>query len=251
MPTEKEIITETFTELAPRYERVVDQELKRFWGWSYDGFVETLVNLTPIHEKDRVLDVATGTAVIPLKLTQLQKTKEPVVGLDITPAMLFRAKARSRAANQQSGIYLVCASAMAMPFSPDTFDAVVCGLATHHMDVEQLLSEMQRVLKDGGTITIGDVGGSPTWRIPAIRFLIRILAFLYFLAAENISRAWAEASALSHVHTAEEWRKMLSQLEFKNIKIQKLISKHFWAPDPLVITSNKKHLSEGINGNNA
>ncbi len=249
MPTEKEIITETFTELAPRYERVVDQELKRFWGWSYDGFVEMLIKLTPIHETDKVLDVATGTAVIPLKLAHSHKSAKPITGLDITPAMLRRAKARTQTNQLSSSIHLVCASAMAMPFSSRSFDAIICGLATHHMDIEQLLSEMQRVLKEGGSLTIGDVGGSPTWRFPIIRLFIRVLAFVYFLAAENLSRAWAESSALSHIHTAEEWHAILSRLEFQNIKLQKLPSKHFWSPDPLVITTTKS-FAEGINVNN-
>ena len=47
----KENIIETFTELAPRYEEVVNAELDRFWGWSYVGFVNQLILATSIPQK--------------------------------------------------------------------------------------------------------------------------------------------------------------------------------------------------------
>ena len=63
---DKDHIIETFTELAPRYEEVVNAELGRFWGWSYAGFVNQLIQSTPMPEKGKMLDLATGTGVIPI-----------------------------------------------------------------------------------------------------------------------------------------------------------------------------------------
>ena len=80
--SDKQVITDAFTELAPRYEGVVDKELKRFWGWGYDDFVDNMIEMMPLQTAQKILDVATGTAVIPLKLIQRDISAEQVVGLD-------------------------------------------------------------------------------------------------------------------------------------------------------------------------
>jgi len=134
---------------------------------------------------------------------------------------------------------------MHMPYSPSSFDLVLCGLATHHMQVDQLTSEIYRILKDGGRFSLGDVGGSKLWRNPIINFFIKILAYLYFLFTENKERASAEASAVSNVYTAEDWKKILSDSGFSEIEITLLKSKKFWVPDPLLIQAIKNSKTQG------
>lgn len=92
-----------------------------------------------------------------------------------------------------------------MPFSNESFNVVMCGLATHHMNVPRMLSEIRRVLKSGGRISLADAGGSSLWRLSVIKFIIRMAAFLYFLAVENISRAWAEAAGRKRAMTEKNF----------------------------------------------
>lgn len=251
--SDKENIIETFTELAPRYEEVVNAELNRFWGWSYTGFVNQLIQATAIPEMGRMLDLATGTGVIPIKVAT-EGSSEPehrssrgargnkasrIHGLDITMSMLARVKKKMVADNIQGRIDLVCASAMDIPYASGSFHLVTCALATHHMDVRLLLSEAWRVLHQEGTLSIADVGGSNLWKLPVVKFLLRIAAFVYFLLTENINRAWAEAEAVSNVRSKEEWSDLLIEAGFGDIKITKLKSKHRWVPEPLVIQAVK------------
>lgn len=231
-------IIETFTILAPKYEEVVDSELNRFWGWSYAGFIRKLFEMTPVSNQDRILDVATGTGAIPNYLHKENLTSRRIHALDITPSMLRRAKQRFSASNQ-SDVDLVCASAMQMPYSNETYSLVICGLATHHMQVKVLLQEMRRVLVKGGRISIADVGGSQLWRRPIIKWLLRIAAYLYFLFKEDHARAWAEATAVSNIHSMEEWTDILSASGFTEINITKLKSKYTWIPEPLMIKAVK------------
>ena len=237
--SEKQAIITAFTDLAPRYEKVVDGELKRFWGWSYDGFIENLIEMTPMAEDDVVLDVATGTSAIPIKLVGQGKIKGQVVGLDITLAMLKRGKQRIAAIGKQTCIVSTCGSAMAMPFKDDYFDVILCGLATHHLDVPVVLAEMKRVLKPGGRLTIADVGGASSWHLPGISTLIRLGTFLYFWPKEGFARARSEAGALSHVLTGEEWKARLADFEFIRIDLTQLPKSHSWAPAPLVMRAEK------------
>ncbi len=238
----KDHIIETFTELAPRYEEVVNAELNRFWGWSYTGFVNQLIQATPIPDKGRMLDLATGTGVIPIKVTTEGLNKNRIHGLDITMSMLTRAKKKLVTNNIQDRVDLVCASATNIPYASASFDLVTCALATHHMDVKLLLSETCRILCKGGMLSIADVGGSNLWKSPIVKFLLRLAAFVYFLIKENMNRAWAEAEAVSNVRSKEEWFELLVEAGFQDIKITKLKSKHRWIPEPLVIQSIKHNL---------
>ena len=107
------------------------------------------------------------------------------------------------------------------------------------MNVPLLLSEMHRVVDEGGRIALADVGSSPLWRIPGIRLLLRIGALIFFLIRENWERAWAEALAVSHIRTGEEWETLLREAGFKIVSIQRLQSKYKWIPDPLIMQAEK------------
>ena len=245
--SEKENIIETFTELAPRYEEVVDAELNRFWGWSYTGFVNHLIQMTPIPQKGRLLDIATGTGVIPIKVATEGLGKSRLHGLDITLSMLTRAQKKLTERDIRDKVDLVCASGMDIPYANGSFDLVTCALATHHMDIKLLLSEVHRILAEGGMLSIADVGGSNLWKSPVVKFFLRIFAFIYFLLKENIHRAWAEADAISNVRSKEEWSDLLAQIGYKEISITKLRSKYFWIPEPLVIKAIKNQAQEDKN----
>ena len=246
---DKGVIRAAFTSMAPRYEQKVDKELKRFWGWGYTDFVDHVLAITPFRDGDAVLDVATGTAVIPLKLIRSETVWGEIVGLDITHAMLKKAGKKIDAAGEASRgvdcprpsslIRLTCASAMAMPYHPGHFDVVLCALAAHHLDVPVALAEMARVLKPGGRLTIADVIGSALWRLPVIQFLIRTATFVLFLPQEGLARAQAEASALSNVYTGKEWEQSLAEAGFDKIKITSLPTSHSWLPSPLIIQAQK------------
>ncbi len=235
---EKEVVVEAFTELAPRYESVVNNELHKFWGWSYEGFIQYLIKNTLINPGDLLLDIATGTCVIPRAIMHTNPNCK-VVGVDITQAMLIHGKQKMGSELFGKKVFLTTGDAMQMPFEPSSFDLVVCGLATHHMQVNQLTAEIFRILKENGRFSLADVGGSKLWRNPVINFFIKILAYIYFLVTENKDRAWAEASAVSNVFTAEDWHHILDQAGFKEIKITLLKSSKFWVPDPLLIQANK------------
>ena len=247
--SEKSAIRQAFTDLVPGYEQAVDKELKRFWGLGYNDFVNHMIAITPFKDGDAVLDVATGTAVIPLKLIRLGTAWGEIVGLDITYAMLKKAwkkieavgEAHSLGDDKQPStlIRLTCASAMAMPYPDGHFDVVMCALAAHHLDAPVVLAEMSRVLKPGGLLTFSDVFGSPAWRLPVISSLIRAATFIYFLFQDGLARGRAESAAISNVYSGTEWEQKFGEAGFKGVKITTLPTSHSWLPIPLVIQAQK------------
>jgi ubiquinone/menaquinone biosynthesis C-methylase UbiE len=233
--TANDVVIEAFTELAPRYQETMDRELRQFWGLSYEKLVDWLTEVATINEGDVVLDVATGTASIPLKLVDKVGARGRVVGLDITLAMLKHGRKNVEATGSSSRINLVCASAMGMPFVEGAFDVVICGLGMHHMDVPQVLSEMKYVLKEGGTLFIAAVGARSFWKPLWVKAIIRSITWLYYVRTGNITRAWAEATSLSNVHTADEWRTILSDFGFEKIEMTESRARHRWYPCPLIM----------------
>lgn len=236
---DKANLIEAFSELAPRYEQVVDSELNRFWGWSYSGFIKVLLDSIPLNQQDIYLDIATGTGVIPSLLEKAGLAYNRIHGLDITMAMLRHAKQRLEYQNGSGNQNLVCASAMELPYANSSFNQITCGLATHHMDVVKFVNESHRVLQNGGKITIADVGGSKLMKFPVVIFIFRIIAFCYFVLYENFNRAWAETDAVSNVLSMDEWCLTLKDSGFQKIMIQKLSSRYFWVPAPLLIKAEK------------
>ena len=234
---EKQVIQETFTELSSHYEETIDRELNNFWGWSYQKFIDQLIDRTEIQENQKILDIATGTSVIPRKIIIKKTPGIHITGLDITESMLRIGKQKISASELNSSISLTCGDAMALPFTGQAFDVVVSGLASHHMNIPLMLSEMKRVIKPGGMLSIIDVAISPIWENPVVRGAARIGAFLYFLFKENPTRARAEFDAPINVRTPEGWQTELETAGFQLIKITKLPSKNSWMPEPLAIQS--------------
>ena len=238
MTEQQEIIT-TFSEMAPRYESLMNSELNRFWGIDYKDFVSRLLEDYSPLENETILDIATGTAFIPAFLFEKKIKFRKVIGLDITFGMLMQGKDRLLKIGKNDITPLVCASALLMPFQRQTFDHAICCLATHHMDADTLLTNMHHSLKSGGRLRIADAGASSKWRNKFIQLTIKMAAYLYFLFTENFSRALAESAAIGNVHTSKEWEEMIKTHGFVDISIEQLRSKHFWAPNPLIIKAIK------------
>jgi len=236
---EQRHIIATFSEMAPHYERLMNHELTLFWGYSYEEFVSEFLNDLNTNLSDTILDIATGTAFIPAYLRKTKKPFKRIFGLDITLGMLQKA---SRNLNQLTGrqdIPLICASAHNLPFKPGSIDRAICCLATHHMHADTLLKNIYYCLQPGGFAHIADAGGSSQWKKTAVRFCIKLMAFLYFLIHEDFSRAVAESDAIANIHTSLEWRKIAEDTGFINIEIIEMRSKKFWAPNPLILKIQK------------
>jgi len=107
------------------------------------------------------------------------------------------------------------------------------------MNIDLLLNNIYSSLKPNGKFHIADVGGSKRWKIGIIRTFIKLVAFIYFLFAENLTRAKAESGAIANIHTIDAWRELIADHGFISIKTRELKSKRFWVPNPVIIEAKK------------
>ncbi len=239
MKSTEKFVTEAFQEMAPNYETKVDGELKRFWGNCYGEFVESLLKHFTPNPDEIVLDVATGTCVIPRSIINKHESPPQIVGLDLTRGMLKHGVTNFKSQSIKNLPALVNANAMQMPFASNSFNWLICGLATHHMNPPIMLAEMHRVLKNRGNLLLADVGGADNWSNPVIRWIIGLFTLIYFSIVESYSRAQAELSALPNIYTMQQWKKQLEKAGFGEIEITTMNSRYFWIPKPLIIQAKK------------
>jgi ubiquinone/menaquinone biosynthesis C-methylase UbiE len=96
-----------------------------------------------------VLDVACGTGIVARTATDLVGAGGSVVGLDLNEAMLTVARRMRPDIEWRQG------DAAALPFTDNAFDVALCQMALMFFaDRHHALSEMRRVVGDGGTVAV-------------------------------------------------------------------------------------------------
>jgi SAM-dependent methyltransferase len=91
-----------------------------------------------------VLEVGCGTGLI---LERLAREARAATGVDLSPGMLARARAR--------GLDVVAGSVTELPFRDESFDLVVSFKVLAHVpDIDRALGEVARVTRPGGQLAL-------------------------------------------------------------------------------------------------
>lgn len=143
---------------------------------------------------DEVLLVGVGSGLdVPLLPSGPRYT-----GLDLTPAMLTRARRKAMACHLD--LRLDEGDARALPYAAATFDVAVLHLilaVTPHP--ERVLSEVARVLRPGGRVLILDKFLRPGQRAPVRRLISPLLGLLATRTDVVLEQALAQSPELEIV----------------------------------------------------
>ena len=122
---------------------------------SYCG-VGNPFSLGPIDQGEAVLDIGCGSGVDAIFTAMITGPSGKVVGIDLTPEMLKRAK-ENLSLTELKNITFEEAGADNLPFADQNFDVVISNGALNLVpDKSMALSEVFRVLKPGGRLMLAD-----------------------------------------------------------------------------------------------
>lgn len=137
------------------YDREILRALPKEVLASYCG-VGNPFSLGPIHKGETVLDVGCGAGVDSLVAAIMAGPDGRVVGIDLTPEMLERARENLRKTSLES-VSFQEASAEELPFPDASFDVVISnGVFNLVPDKSKALKEVWRVLKPDGRLMMAD-----------------------------------------------------------------------------------------------
>jgi ubiquinone/menaquinone biosynthesis C-methylase UbiE len=145
---QKQRVTETFNTMAANYDSL--------------GFTQRcakrLLELANLEAGEEVLDVATGTGLVATVAAQLVGDAGKVIGIDLSPAMLAKAREKARGLSQ---LEFFEGDAEHLDLPNESFDVVLCASSLFFIpDMLQALKESWRVLRPGGKVGFSSFGPS-------------------------------------------------------------------------------------------
>jgi ubiquinone/menaquinone biosynthesis C-methylase UbiE len=181
-------------------------------------FVADFLQLNP--KLDCVLDVGTGTALIPLLLCQ-EAPEAQVVALDYARAMLELAREHIREAGLGRRLVLQRADAKRLPYADGSFSAVISNSIIHHIpQPRHVLAEMLRVLAPGGILFVRDLMRPPDES--QLQHLVDTYA-----AGANPEQRELFAASLRAALTLDEVRELVEELGLYSDAVQATSDRHW------------------------
>jgi ubiquinone/menaquinone biosynthesis C-methylase UbiE len=145
----------SYDEIAERYDRV--------WSARFEAVARHIWSLMPPRASDKVLDIGTGTGIVPMAACKLAQAPRLTVGCDRSAGMLLRTRER------MGTLRVLMAEATGLPFREGSFDLAIASFVLSHVrEYSRALAEALRVLKPSGMLAVSNWAPpsdpySPAW----------------------------------------------------------------------------------------
>jgi len=112
--------------------------------------------------QDRLLDLGCGEGRHSISAYISENVQ--VVGLDLSIEDMTTARTRLEDFTGEGNINFTCGSGLQLPFADNSFDKVICSEVLEHIpDYQQVLNEIDRVLKPDGLFSLSVPRYFPEW----------------------------------------------------------------------------------------
>jgi demethylmenaquinone methyltransferase/2-methoxy-6-polyprenyl-1,4-benzoquinol methylase len=166
----KEGVRKMFDNIAPEYDRlnhILSMNIDKRWR------SRAVRELADEQRPLKVLDVACGTGDFTIEIARKVAPGSMIVGVDISEGMIAVGKEKIAKSGIDAAMHV--ADCEALPYDENTFDRISVGFGVRNFEHLELgLSEMYRVLKNGGKLIVLELSVPSN---PIIRWFYK----LYFL----------------------------------------------------------------------
>jgi len=167
-----------------------------------------------------ILDLGTGTALIPIALCEQHETCR-VMASDAATSMLDLARYNVAVASMELRIQLHHGDSKQLRFEVDMFDGVISNSLIHHVPAPRtVLAEIVRVCKPGGRVFVRDLYRPDS--IEAVESLVQT-----YTANETPYNQQLFRQSLCAALTLEEIRQMVVELGFTPESVQMTSDRHW------------------------
>ena len=147
--SKKEQVTKMFDTISKEYD-----SLNRIISFGIDvKWRKKVVDIVAKHHPETILDIATGTGDLAIKLTKTNASK--IIGLDISEGMLNVGRKKIAKKKLETTIEMVIGDSENLTFADNSFDAITVAFGIRNFEnLEKGLSEILRVLKPNGIFVV-------------------------------------------------------------------------------------------------
>ena len=143
-------VEQMFDNIAPTYDK-----LNHRLSWDIDkGWRRKAIKMLAPFRPQTLLDIATGTgdfAILAAKMLRPEK----LIGVDISEGMMEIGRQKVKKEGLEDTVTFAKEDCLNLSFETESFDAVTAAFGIRNFaDLDQGLREMQRVLKQGGHLSI-------------------------------------------------------------------------------------------------
>jgi SAM-dependent methyltransferase len=194
----------------------ISKKAEVFWGWATPAGkarvqrrIRLISRLAELKKGLRVLELGCGTGTFTQYFAQ---TGISLFAIDLSADFISRARAKM---SEMPNALCVC-DAESLCFQENSFDVVLGVSILHHLSLNPVLSEIKRVLRDGGTLVFTE----PNMLNPQI------------LAQKNISvlKRWAGDSPDEGAFLRWRIQKLLQEGGFCDVRVEPFDFVHPFVP---------------------
>ena len=123
-----------------------------------ETIADSIVKASDVKPHSTVVDVGCGTVFLTQRFAELAQDTYKIVGVDLSPSMLQVARDNLAKRGLLRSVEFRVGDAEDLPVEDGFADAVVGNMILHHCPrPKQAISEMARVLKQGGRLAVADL----------------------------------------------------------------------------------------------
>lgn len=215
-----EFIRRIFTITAPHIDRLTSLfslGLCHLWR-------RKAVDLAGLKEKDRILDVCTGTGEMAFALLKNKAWSGSLVGVDFCNEMIEIARQKlTKASNPHlKDVEFVMGNAKSLEFPDDSFDLVTIGFGMRNIpNTAAALREIHRVLKPGGRFVCLELTRPRAeWFLPLYKwYVFKIMPRIGKLVVKKSAPYTYLPRSIEAFYPPQEFSRIITECGFTNIAV--------------------------------